>query len=70
MSNIFLYSFGRFGIGEGQITFPKGITCDKDGNIILCDSYNRRIQVFKGPSEVPTLLSMCWKYVDGFLKNP
>jgi tripartite motif-containing protein 71 len=42
----FLYSFGNEGGEEGEFGFPVGITCDHDGNIIVCDSGNHRIQIF------------------------
>jgi tripartite motif-containing protein 71 len=63
----FIRSFGKYGEEEGEFDCPVGVTCDYDGNIIVCDTYNHRIQVFKGPSEVPTLLSLCWKHVDNLL---
>jgi DNA-binding beta-propeller fold protein YncE len=63
----FIRSFGKFGREEGQFYHPRGVTCDHDGNYLVCDTWNHRIQVFKGPSEVPTLLSLCWKQVINLL---
>jgi tripartite motif-containing protein 71 len=59
----FLYSFGKFGEKDGEFVFPRRIKCDQNGDIFVCDTRNHRIQVFKGPSEVPSLLSMCWKNI-------
>jgi DNA-binding beta-propeller fold protein YncE len=40
-----------------------GITCDHFGNYIVCDLLNKGIKIFKGPTEVPSLVSLCWKYI-------
>ena len=42
----FLYFFGKYGTEEGQFKYPTEITCDHDGNYVVCDSFNHRIQVF------------------------
>jgi tripartite motif-containing protein 71 len=63
----FIITFGSEGKEKGQFDIPSSITCDHDGNYVVCDTYNHRIQVFKGPSEVPSLFSLCWKHVDNLL---
>jgi tripartite motif-containing protein 71 len=60
----FLHSFGKKGKEEGDFDIPKGIACNHQGDYIICDFKNNRIQVFKGPTEVPTLLSLCLKHVE------
>lgn len=42
----FLYKFGTFGTGVGQLQFPAGVTIDSSGNIIVADTWNHRVQVF------------------------
>lgn len=39
-------TFGFDGPHEGQLSRPWGVCCDKDGNIIVGDRRNNRIQVF------------------------
>jgi hypothetical protein len=61
---LFLFSFGEYGREEGQFNHPKDVTCDHNGNYVVCDTENTRVQIFKGPSEVPTLLSLCWEKIE------
>lgn len=42
----YAYSFGGFGTGLGQMSYPYGITQDGSGNILVSESGNGRIQVF------------------------
>jgi tripartite motif-containing protein 71 len=53
---------------ESYVIEPVGLTCDLNGNIFVCDPNNSCIQVFKGPSEVPSLLSLCWEKIDTCLQ--
>lgn len=39
-------SFGFDGQGDGQVSRPWGLCVDKDGNIVVADRRNNRIQVF------------------------
>ena len=39
-------SFGSEGEADGQLCRPWGVCCDRDGNIIVADRSNNRIQVF------------------------
>eukprot|EP00058_Branchiostoma_floridae_P002453 XP_002587941.1 hypothetical protein BRAFLDRAFT_87329 [Branchiostoma floridae] len=45
-SGKFLFQFGGYGSGEGQLASPHGICTDSSGNIIMADSWNERIQIF------------------------
>jgi len=42
----FLFRFGSKGCGPGQFVSPCGITVSNDGELIVCDRFNCRIQVF------------------------
>lgn len=37
---------GEEGSGPGQFSLPSGVYVDKKDRIWVCDTYNRRIQVF------------------------
>ena len=39
-------SFGSVGSEDGQFNEPYGVDVDEEGRIIVCDTYNHRIQVF------------------------
>ena len=39
-------SFGSKGSKDGQFNEPYGVDVDEEGRIIVCDTYNHRIQVF------------------------
>ncbi len=41
----FLFKFGSHGEGNGQFTAPTGVAVDGNGNIIVADWGNSRIQV-------------------------
>ncbi|XP_078359472.1 protein meiotic P26-like [Oculina patagonica] len=43
---VFLYDIGSEGSGDGQLSWPRGITIDKFNNLIVSDSGNNRLQVF------------------------
>lgn len=42
----FLYSFGGRGSRDGQLLWPKGVTTDSLGNIIVTDQRNDRVSMF------------------------
>ncbi|CAG9127350.1 hypothetical protein JYU34_014238 [Plutella xylostella] len=44
-------SFGREGQGEGEVSRPWGLCVDRDGNIIVADRRNNRIQIFSSRGE-------------------
>jgi len=39
-------TFGSEGNGNGQFNCPRGVTTDSNGNILVCDRNNHRIQIF------------------------
>ena len=41
----FLCSFGSKGSSEGQFDTPSHVVVDRDGNIVISDTWNHRIQV-------------------------
>lgn len=41
-----LHVFGSKGTGEAQFRFPKGLTITENGQLLVCDSGNHRVQVF------------------------
>ena len=44
--NVCLKFLGCEGTKDGEFTRPNGVTVDDEGNIIVADSRNHRIQVF------------------------
>ena len=45
-SGEFVHSFGKEGSGRGELNSPRGIAVDHDGFVFVCDTGNKRIQVF------------------------
>ena len=43
----YIHAFGTEGDGDGQLNSPRGVTSDVMGNVLVCDSWNNRIQIFK-----------------------
>ena len=41
-----LRSFGKYGSGQGELIGPTGLSVDRDGNLMVGDKSNRRLQVF------------------------
>ena len=46
----FIYKFGKKGVNDGEFNKPRYLSVSKDGLLIVCDSYNNRVQVFELPS--------------------
>ncbi len=42
-----LFEFGGLGWSKGWLQFPSDISKDREGNVIIADTFNNRIQVFK-----------------------
>ena len=42
----FLQQFGREGAGEGELSYPNGVTTDRAGRILVADSNNGRVTIF------------------------
>ncbi len=45
-------SFGTSGSGPGQFKYPHGIAVDGEGNVLVADSDNHRIQQFTAQRSV------------------
>ena len=45
-SGQFVTSFGKYGHDEGELCRPYCITSCADGFIYVCDSWNKRVQIF------------------------
>ena len=43
----FLYKFGEEGDENGELYEPRQLSIDKNGNLIVCDCGNDRVQIFK-----------------------
>ena len=43
---VFLHSIGTPGSGDGQLNGPDGLATDRFGHLVVCDYYNRRLQMF------------------------
>ena len=43
----FLYEFGGLGWGEGWFQYPRDLSVDSMGRILIADTFNNRIQVFQ-----------------------
>ena len=48
LDGTFVSKTGTRGTGPGQFEYPEGMTSDVDGNMIVCDRGNNRIQVLSG----------------------
>jgi len=45
---VFVTKWGTEGSGDGQFTFPSGISVAPDGNVYVAEKWNNRIQKFSG----------------------
>lgn len=43
----YLYEFGGLGWGEGWFQYPKDLSVDPAGKVLVADTFNNRIEVFK-----------------------
>ncbi|XP_066283279.1 tripartite motif-containing protein 2-like [Branchiostoma lanceolatum] len=70
--------FGSKGSGDGQFGQPTGLCVDKEGNIIVADKWNRRVQLFDRDGrflkviasaadglEAPIAVAVGWDGLDG-----
>ncbi|CAH0724265.1 unnamed protein product, partial [Brenthis ino] len=55
VSGVPMFSFGREGQDEGQVSRPWGLCVDREGNIIVADRRNNRIQIFNSRGEFRTM---------------
>merc|ERR1719204_517514 len=51
-----LFNIDQEGDGEGQLASPQGTAVDKDGNILVCDQSNQRVQVFDKDGKFVSIL--------------
>ena len=51
----FLFKFGSHGEGNGQFNAPTGVAVDANGNIIVADWGNSRIQVREALFSLPAV---------------
>ena len=42
----FLYEFGTYGTGDGELSYPTGLAVDKMGHLLVCCSDKHRVKVF------------------------
>ena len=42
----FLYEFGTYGTGDGELNHPTGLAVDKMGHLLVCSLDNHRVQIF------------------------
>jgi len=45
LGGTFMYEFGGMGTGPGWFQFPNSIALNRDGNLIVADLFNQRVQV-------------------------
>lgn len=43
----FLRQFGMEGSRPGRFDGPRGVACDRNGNVIVCDTFNGRLQALR-----------------------
>ena len=51
---MFLFKFGKRGAGDGEFNYPRCLSVDRAGHLLVCDSQNHRVQVFKLNGEFVT----------------
>ena len=42
----FLYEFGKYGMGDGELNAPTGLAVDKTGHLLVCCENSPKVQVF------------------------
>jgi sugar lactone lactonase YvrE len=48
-NGVFLLEFGGMGMSSGWFNFPNDIAIDRQGNVMVTDMFNHRVQIFKVP---------------------
>ena len=52
----FLYSIGARGSSAGQLKYPAGLTIDSFSNLVVCDTDNKRLQIFSFEGKLLTTI--------------
>jgi hypothetical protein len=47
LEGAFLFEFGGLGWSKGWLQFPSDICVDREGHVLVADTFNNRVQVFK-----------------------
>ena len=63
-NGIFQHTFGREGSNQAEFKYPRGIAQDRDGFILVADSGNSRIQIFR-----PTDYMWCGEFGSAGTEN-
>ena len=66
----FIYTFGKKGVNDGELNKPRYLSVSKDGLLMVCDSYNHRVQVFELPSGKFVTKFGCKGSERGEFRNP
>ena len=54
-----IWSFGRRGSRSGQVWYPREVAADGEGNILVADSENHRIQKFSSEGLLSVAVDTC-----------
>ena len=68
-SGVFISKWGTSGSGDGEFSYPWGITVGPDGRIYVADWRNDRVQRFTHEGEFVELVQGMREGVDGALVN-
>ena len=66
----FIHKFGKKGVNNGELNKPRYLSVSKDGLLMVCDSYNHRVQVFELPSGKFATKFGCTGRERGEFRNP
>ena len=66
----FIYTFGKKGVNDGELNKPRYLSVSKDGLLMVCDSYNHRVQLFELPSGKFVTKFGCKGSERGEFRNP
>src|SRR3954451_21619110 len=48
---VFIQKFGAFGVGTGELNRPSGLAVDRQGNVLVADALNNRVQTWSSAGE-------------------
>ena len=55
-----MYKFGKLGEKDGEFNRPSCLSVSKEGQLIVCDSQNYRVQIFEMSGNVCSYVWMPW----------